>query len=371
MNRILTTGALGLMLAGATTLATAQPPQDRCGERGPRGDRPPLKQVIEKADADADGRVTYDDIATALPGFPAQAFERLDQNSDGVLTMAEVANRPKRGEGPPPRGDRGPRNPEMRGRFGDPEAGQRPSEFRGPDRHQGDGDRRERMERMRAADTNNDQQVSAEEFAAAFPEAPADRFQHMDRNGDGVLSREDHPDGAHAPGGPQGPGDREAHMAKLRAADTNEDRQISAEEFATAFPEAPADRFQHMDRNGDGVLSRDDRPDDGARPEGRGPRGGRGEGPDAAPGYRDRAPGEGRPGPGFHRNLMDDADANGDGQLSYEELRTEKPGFPKEVFQHLDRNQDGVLSADEERGGRGRRGPGGPGGHHAPPPPHE
>ena len=58
-------------------------------------------------------------------------------------------------------------------------------------------------------------------------------------------------------GTPRRPGNR-AVLNRLRRFDTNHDRQISREEFG-----APVARFDQLDRNKDGVISRAD----GPRPE--------------------------------------------------------------------------------------------------------
>lgn len=349
MKTHFTTGAIGLVLIGTTTVAFAQPPAER-GERRPdRGDRPPLSTVIANADTDGDGNVTLDNLQAVDPNFPEHLFNRLDKNTDGFLSADEIpARRAQDGEGfgAPRRGE-------------GPEGGERERGPRGMEKH------REGMEKMRAADVNGDRQISQEEFAAAFPDAPADRFSKMDRNADGVLTPDDRPDGPppQQRDGKRSEGDRGPQdlRAKLREADVNEDRQISLSEFAMAFPDASAERFTKMDRNSDGVLSPEDRPDDEAQ---RGPRGPEG-----------RAGNKG----GYHKHLIEDADSNADGQVSYEEMSAAKPGFPQEAFDRLDKNSDGVLSADDrpergsgerpKRGGHAPRG-GDEEGHRPGPPPH-
>jgi hypothetical protein len=46
----------------------------------------------------------------------------------------------------------------------------------------------------------------------------------------------------------------------LKEMDTNGDGKITYEEFRTAAEKRIQERFQKLDRNGDGVLSKDDRP---------------------------------------------------------------------------------------------------------------
>ena len=165
--------------------------------------------ALREADANNDGQVTYEELAAVDAQLTQERFAWMDRNGDGVLTPED---RPERPEGPGP---------------------------------------------LREADANDDGQVTYEELAAIDAEITQERFAQLDRNGDGVLTPEDHPRG---PGGPGGPG-------PLREADTNEDGQVTYEELAAVDPELTQERFSMLDRNSDGVLTPDDRP--------RGPRGGR------------------------------------------------------------------------------------------------
>ncbi|QNR98325.1 EF-hand domain-containing protein [Stenotrophomonas sp. 169] len=99
-------------------------------------------------------------------------------------------------------------------------------------------------------DTNNDGFVDRAE-AAASPRLVA-RFDQMDANKDGKLSREEMPRGKH---GHRGPG--RGHAEQLAKLDTNKDGRISREE-AKADPRL-AERFDQMDINKDGFLDQADR----------------------------------------------------------------------------------------------------------------
>ncbi len=167
----------------------------------------------------------------------------------------------------------------------------------------------EHMRRLRGADKDGDHKISADEFKAAFPEAPAERFKALDKNSDGFLTAEERPGG-----GRGGQGHR--MMGILRKADKDEDKKVTKKEFKAAFPEAPAEHFKALDKNKDGVLSAADAP-----PEGR-----HGAGPRMNP------------------DMLKRADKNKDGQVSFEEMTAARPNFPKEVFKRLDKNNDGVLS---------------------------
>lgn len=101
-----------------------------------------------------------------------------------------------------------------------------------------------KLAKLKAADTNGDGKVTYEEAKAAFPKMDQARFNKLDRNGDGVLTREDF---------------AEAAKAKLEQADTNNDGKVSFEEAKAAFPRMTQERFKKLDRNGDGYLSAADR----------------------------------------------------------------------------------------------------------------
>ena len=101
-----------------------------------------------------------------------------------------------------------------------------------------------RMERLKAADTNNDGAISRAE-AQALPRL-AERFDALDTNRDGQLTREEM---------------RAAHgqarrVAFLRMLDADGDGKVSkAEALARA-----EERFNRADANGDGFLTADELP---------------------------------------------------------------------------------------------------------------
>ena len=272
------TAALAAMTLGATN-AAAQP-------RGPMGGGPMGPGPMHELDTNGDGQITLEEAQAQLTDLTQEQFDARDTNGDGVWSREDM-----RGRGP----DRHGRG--MGGPGGD---GMQPP---GPGMH---GPRMN----MREADTNDDGQITAEEFAAANPDAPADLFTHLDQNEDGVLTPDDRPEGRRGPG------------MDIGRCDTDEDGQVTEDEFAAANPDAPADLFTHLDQNGDGVLTPDD------RPEGR------------------RGPHMGPP-PG-----MREADTNDDGQISAEEFAAANPDAPADLFTHLDRNGDGVLTPEDRPAGR-------------------
>lgn len=162
--------------------------------------REPSLQTFEQADTNSDGRVTLDELKTALPGMTPERFKQLDRNGDGVLTTADRETTKTAPQG------------QMR-------------------------------EKLQQADANHDRQITLEEAKAVFPRATERRFQQMDQDGDGVISRADF----------KKAGD------KLKQADKDGDSKVSLEEAKAVFPRMTAAWFKKFDRNGDGFLSREDR----------------------------------------------------------------------------------------------------------------
>ena len=100
---------------------------------------------------------------------------------------------------------------------------------------------------IKAADTDGNGEVTLEEFLAKFPNASEDRFNVLDRNDDGVLSKEDMPWE-----------ERARILRRLKQADTDGDGSVTLEEFQAAFPNADEAAFNRLDRNDDGVINKDD-----------------------------------------------------------------------------------------------------------------
>ena len=77
--------------------ASDAPPAPPAAKRGQQpaarqGARPPQRTpgLLAGADADQDGKVSYEELSAAKPGFPREAFDRLDANKDGALDQQEL-----------------------------------------------------------------------------------------------------------------------------------------------------------------------------------------------------------------------------------------------------------------------------------------
>ncbi len=339
--------------------------QGRAGG-GPGGNRGggEMLQRLKSLDKNNDGKVTRDE-------FPAEGKERME----GLLRMLgseeidlkkaeEMGQRMGRsGEGRPPEG-----RPEGRDRRPEGDAGPR-----------GEG--------------RPDGPPPPREDEGRGPEGRPDgeRMRQGDRPGPRGESGPGAPGGRGPEGfGPDGRGPMNAGPGLMHLLDGNHDGRLSREEFSQA-----ATYFADLDRNRDGhvdpmelmgpapFMGPNGRSPggsggpDGERMPGRDQPGPRGEGPgpgrlgDQPGGPRPEGdgprPGAGGPGgpgrPGFNpEEMWKRLDQNGDGGIS----KDEAPEFLKGNFDETDANKDGKLDREEMRSAAerrfGGRGPGGPGG---------
>jgi len=118
-------------------------------------------------------------------------------------------------------------------------------------------------------DLNGDGAVSLEEFQAARARADAARFAELDRDGDGLLTsdelaaRRGERRAAAEQGRHQGPprGELvERFRERLEAIDTDGDGAWSFAELQAVRPNLDVERFNRLDRNGDGLIGPDERP---------------------------------------------------------------------------------------------------------------
>ncbi len=173
-----------------------------------------------------------------------------------------------------------------------------------------------RMGKLKGADTNSDNRVDFDEFMAAFPQADRSAFDLYDKNSDGFLTRQDMPDSRGADSG-RAAKPRAGIRALLQQADKDGNGAVTFEEIAAVAPKIKREQFVRFDRNGDGSISEADEA-------------------------------TGKPGvPTARRDIRaiaTKADKDGDGQVTFDELRATFPKLTQERFSMLDRNSDGVLS---------------------------
>lgn len=271
-----------------------------------------------------------------------------------LIVIAAAAQPPEGGAPPPPPpGLEAPPPPPPHVQDAPPPPPPPGGEFRS---QQGD---RQGPPDFREADKNSDGKITFQELHAFRPNITQERFNRMDRNSDGVLSRDDGP----PPGGPGreggGPGDRRGRpggmteeqrtqfmqsLDDLLKLDANNDGSVTFAEVTAAKPGFPEPNFRRVDVDRDGALTTEDR--QLLATVGRGPQPDRprGPGPD----------GERRGGRMFER--LATADTNGDGKISFPEAQTNMPRLNQEIFNRMDTNSDGFLtSEDRPQGPRGPR----------------
>jgi len=159
----------------------------------------PAEALFRRMDKDGDKRITKEEWQ-----LQAEFFARFDANGDGVITPDEVLPSDPRQPGPEGEGSAG-----FLGRF----------------------------------DKNRDGKVDAAEFGNER------RFKAMDRDGDGVLTKEEIEQALDKE-------DRERRMTPLERFDLDRDGKVTREEF-----KGPSKLFDRMDRNQDGVIDEKDRED--------------------------------------------------------------------------------------------------------------
>ena len=155
----------------------------------------------------------------------------------------------------------------------------------------GKGKGQQHGQNLKQADTNNDGKVSFDEWKAARPNGTQERFNTLDTNKDGFLTKEDRQGGPKGPQGPQGPQAQSGQQGKpgpkgegaqaqsgkqgkpgpkgdggqnraaaLKKADTNNDGKVTFEEWKVVRPKCTQERFNAMDTDKDGSLTKADRP---------------------------------------------------------------------------------------------------------------
>jgi Ca2+-binding EF-hand superfamily protein len=207
---------------------------------------------FDRVDSDNDGRVSWAEYRNPPSANDAQAqFDALDRNNDGVLSRAEWAGQNVAFH----RADRnGDRVVTWREYSTLPAPNAEEAKFDAVDTNR-DGVLEARewpagaSVAFRIADRNDDGVVTFSEYIAPPrpQEAREERFEDIDHNNDGVLSRSEwHGD-----------------WATFNRLDRNDDGVVTWREFRQPAPaENRSTRFQELDTNRDGRISRREWPGD-------------------------------------------------------------------------------------------------------------
>jgi Ca2+-binding EF-hand superfamily protein len=231
----ITLGTLAAALVAGAAFSqtpTGTPPP---GGAGAQPSRP--GEGLRRADTNQDGKVSFDEMKAVRPQITQERFNLLDRDHDGFISPKDGPEGGARGEG-------------------DPEA------------------RRQMMQTLMATDANHDGKVSFDEVTAAKPGFAKADFDRVDRDQDGFLTAQDAPHPPQAGERPRQPGGRgarggevltpevrQAIRERLRGADKDGDGFISRVEAKEAMPSLTDERFNAMDRNGDGKIGPGDRPE--------------------------------------------------------------------------------------------------------------
>lgn len=257
--------------------------------RGSHGGEHPM---LQRADQNGDGIISYDEAVESLPGMTDDRFNHMDGNSDGSLGAEEL----RAGRG---RGQRGP----------------------------GAGPLRQNFD---TAEVDKDGALDREELKAGMPRFPEERFESADVDGDGKLSFEELTQSRVRP---RLEGDH--HRARAGGAqrlDADGDGEVSLEEFRAVRPDMTEERFAEVDADRSGAVSREEL------------RAVAGDRPTAA--ERES----------FIKRIFTERDADGNGTLSAEEANSGRRPMSAERFGRMDVNGDGALTEEEFAAGFGRRG---------------
>jgi Ca2+-binding EF-hand superfamily protein len=166
----------------------------------------------------------------------------------------------------------------------------------------------ETVTRLMVLDRNGDGVLTKDEV----PERMQGMFDRIDTNHDGKLTQDEIKASASAQHGPNGRAQRGGEPTSrdplLKALDTNQDGVISADEIAAA-----PTSLKTLDKDGDGTITQAE-----VRP------------PQMTP--TDRA-----------KHMLDEWDTNKDGKIS----KPEAPDRMQQQFETVDTNHDGFLTEDE------------------------
>jgi len=254
----------GLLSADELTAMKSKHHGDRIKQLDKNGDGaitkdeapPRMQSKFDEFDADGDGKISLAEMSQVRKSRPGKdrgnLIERLDDDGDGFLSPAEFSQ-VKSGwfERADADGDGAISLKEMQSSFKG-KMGRRGEWGKGggPGRGPGPG-----MEHLKAADANNDGQITRAEIEAYR----GAKFDEIDKDGNGVLSAEEHAAMRGSWGGKGKPGnwDKQGEGKRgkgMMRGDADGDGKITKAEFVAA-----SDRMlERLDTNGDDIISADE-----------------------------------------------------------------------------------------------------------------
>jgi Ca2+-binding EF-hand superfamily protein len=163
------------------------------------------------------------------------------------------------------------------------------------------------------ADVNQDGSLSADEMRTFLPFFNDDQFTQFDLNGDGVLSP------AEAAGPIATPNNPQVSTDTFLRGDANADQRLTPDELRRIAPQFSRENFQQFDADNDGFINSDEW----------------------------SVLSRGSVAAGLQDIPLMNADTDGDGQVSVDELNTLMPNISNEEFRRVDTNRDNFLSRTE------------------------
>lgn len=212
-----------VIIASATIADAQQPAPD--AHRGPHDGG---RSMVDRADQNGDGIISYDEAVESLPGMTEDRFKHMDVNGDGQLEAGELRRRGSRGE-------RGPDPAVVR-------------------------------ERFNAADTDQSGALSETELQAFLPRFPMDRFSAVDTDSNDELSFEEIMQSRARVGAP-GNSHRGPRADIVTRLDADGSGEVSLKEFRVYRPDMSEQRFSQIDADASGGVTTEElRKAAGSRP---------------------------------------------------------------------------------------------------------
>jgi Ca2+-binding EF-hand superfamily protein len=194
-----------VLTLGAVGWAQGEKKAEGKGKKGPG--------LMQQADANKDGKVTFEELKAVRPKLTPEKFKQMDTNGDGAIDKTDHA------QGKP--GQQG-------GAVG---------------------------ALLKEADADKDGKVTYEEAKAVRPKMTEVRYKDLDKDKDGALTKADLPKEAGEAAAKPG----EKPGSKMKAADVNNDGKVTFDELKAVRPDLTQEKFKNLDKDGDGVVTKADR----------------------------------------------------------------------------------------------------------------